>query len=108
MNGPDCRLCGAELTETFVDLGMSPPCESFLEAEQLDRGETFYPLHVRIFGRHYEGEMRRLYEASVAAAYTPPELNQMLRNSRLNGGRTRVFMRGITHTGIERPALART
>jgi ubiquinone/menaquinone biosynthesis C-methylase UbiE len=64
-----------------------------------------YPLHVRIFGRHYEGEMRRLYEASVAAAYTPPELNQMLRNSRLNDNRTRVFMRGITHTGIERPAL---
>ena len=66
-----------------------------------------YPLHVRIFGRHYEGEMRRLYEASVAAAYTPPELNQMLRNSRLNNDRTRVFMRGITHTGIERPAVRR-
>ena len=63
-----------------------------------------YPFHVRIFGRHYEGEMRRLYEASVAAAYTPPELNQMLRKSRLNDNRTRVFMRGITHTGIERPA----
>jgi len=63
-----------------------------------------YPLHVRIFGRHYEGEMRRLYEASVAAAYTPSELNQMLRNSRLNDTRTRVFMRGITHTGIERGA----
>jgi SAM-dependent methyltransferase len=45
---PRCRLCGAELTETFVDLGMSPPCESFLTADQLDRGEIFYPLHVRI------------------------------------------------------------
>jgi SAM-dependent methyltransferase len=45
---PRCRLCSAELTETFVDLGMSPPCESFLAADQLDRGETFYPLHVRI------------------------------------------------------------
>ena len=33
---------------TFVDLGMSPPCESFLAADQLDQGETFYPLHVRI------------------------------------------------------------
>ena len=66
-----------------------------------------YPLHVRIFGRHYEGEMRRLYEASVAAAYTPPELNQMLRNSRLNNDRTHVFMRGITHAGIERAAIGR-
>ncbi|WP_028652935.1 class I SAM-dependent methyltransferase [Nocardioides halotolerans] len=45
---PKCRLCGTDLTQTFVDLGMSPPCESYLEADRLDRGETFYPLHVRI------------------------------------------------------------
>ena len=44
----NCRLCGASLTHTFVDLGMSPPCESYLDADQLDQGETFYPLHVRI------------------------------------------------------------
>ena len=48
MSAPRCRLCGAELTQTFVDLGMSPPCESYLDADQLDTGETFYPLHVRI------------------------------------------------------------
>ena len=48
MSAPRCRLCRTELTATFVDLGMSPPCESYLEAGQLDRGETFYPLHVRI------------------------------------------------------------
>lgn len=48
MTTPKCRLCGSDLTQTFVDLGMSPPCESYLEADQLDRGETFYPLHVRI------------------------------------------------------------
>jgi C-methyltransferase C-terminal domain/Putative zinc binding domain/Methyltransferase domain len=45
---PRCRLCSAELTHTFVDLGMSPPCENYLTAEQLDDGETFYPLHVRV------------------------------------------------------------
>ena len=43
-----CRLCGAQLTETFVDLGMSPLCESFISADRLDGPETFYPLHVRI------------------------------------------------------------
>lgn len=48
MSAPRCRLCSAELTRTFVDLGMSPPCESYLTAEQLDQAETFYPLHVRI------------------------------------------------------------
>jgi hypothetical protein len=45
---PRCRLCSSELTHTFVDLGMSPPCENYLAAEQLDDGETFYPLHVRV------------------------------------------------------------
>jgi cyclopropane fatty-acyl-phospholipid synthase-like methyltransferase len=48
VSAPQCRLCAAPLTTTFVDLGMSPPCESYLEASQLDQGETFYPLHVRI------------------------------------------------------------
>jgi hypothetical protein len=43
-----CRLCNAALSETFVDLGMSPLCESYLRADQLDAGESFYPLHVRI------------------------------------------------------------
>src|SRR5690349_397062 len=45
-----CRLCGAELTHTFVDLGMSPLCESYLPAQRLDDPETFYPLHVRLCG----------------------------------------------------------
>ena len=43
-----CRLCGAPLTRTFVDLGMSPLCESYVPAEQLDEAEVFYPLHVRL------------------------------------------------------------
>jgi 2-polyprenyl-3-methyl-5-hydroxy-6-metoxy-1,4-benzoquinol methylase len=45
---PKCRLCGAELTRTFVDLGMSPLCESYVDPSRLDAPETFYPLHVRI------------------------------------------------------------
>jgi SAM-dependent methyltransferase len=51
MSAPHCRLCDAELVDTFVDLGMSPPCESYLTADQLDSGEVFYPLHVRICAR---------------------------------------------------------
>ncbi|MBO4205216.1 methyltransferase domain-containing protein [Micromonospora echinofusca] len=43
-----CRLCGVPATETFVDLGMSPLCESYLSSESLDGPENFYPLHVRI------------------------------------------------------------
>jgi SAM-dependent methyltransferase len=43
-----CRLCGESLRHTFVDLGMSPLCETFLTADELDGVERFYPLHVRI------------------------------------------------------------
>ncbi len=43
-----CRLCGADLTHTFVDLGMSPLCESYVAADQVDAPEVFYPLHVRL------------------------------------------------------------
>jgi C-methyltransferase C-terminal domain/Putative zinc binding domain/Methyltransferase domain len=43
-----CRLCGAHLDRTFVDLGMSPLCESYVPAERLDEAEVFYPLHVRL------------------------------------------------------------
>jgi hypothetical protein len=43
-----CRLCGAGLKTTFVDLGMSPLCESFLRSEQLDEMEPYFPLHVLV------------------------------------------------------------
>lgn len=43
-----CRFCKAPLTHTFVDLGMSPLCESFLTIDQLNRMEPFYPLHVKV------------------------------------------------------------
>jgi 2-polyprenyl-3-methyl-5-hydroxy-6-metoxy-1,4-benzoquinol methylase len=43
-----CRLCGAPLTRTFVDLGMSPLCENYVPEDRLDEAEVFYPLHVRL------------------------------------------------------------
>ena len=43
-----CRHCGKRLEHTFIDLGMSPLCESFLTASQLGEPETYYPLHVRV------------------------------------------------------------
>src|SRR5262249_14725878 len=41
-----CRHCAAPLRHTFVDLGNSPLCETFLRTEQLNEMEPFYPLHV--------------------------------------------------------------
>ncbi len=61
---PRCRLCGTDLAHTFVDLGMSPPCESYLSADQLDAGEVFYPLHVRVCAQCLLVQL---------PAYIPPE-----------------------------------
>ena len=44
--GRPCRFCGAALTHLILDLGMSPLCERFLRADQLDDMEPFYPLRV--------------------------------------------------------------
>jgi SAM-dependent methyltransferase len=51
VSGHACRLCGGGLEHTFVDLGMSPLCESFLAPGQLDAMEPYFPLHVLVCGR---------------------------------------------------------
>ncbi len=47
---PSCRLCGTKVQHSFVDLGMSPLCESFLKAGELDAMEPFFPLHALVCG----------------------------------------------------------
>lgn len=41
---PTCRFCSRKLTHVFVDLGMSPPCQTHITPEQLNAAEAFYPL----------------------------------------------------------------
>jgi hypothetical protein len=41
-----CRFCGELLSDTVIDLGMSPLCESYLRPDQLNAMEASYPLHV--------------------------------------------------------------
>src|SRR4051794_17932669 len=41
-----CRFCDHPLSHTFVDLGMSPLCESFVPAAEANAMEAFFPLHV--------------------------------------------------------------
>jgi len=45
--GP-CRSCGAPLTRTFVDLGLSPLANGYLRPDQLGQMEPFYPLHAYV------------------------------------------------------------
>jgi SAM-dependent methyltransferase len=47
-----------------VDLGMSPLCESYVQASALDDMEAFYPLNVRICERCFLVQLR---------AYVPPD-----------------------------------
>jgi SAM-dependent methyltransferase len=46
-----CRFCGAGLQRTFIDLGMSPLCETYPSVAELNVGETYYPLHVYVCER---------------------------------------------------------
>jgi SAM-dependent methyltransferase len=43
-----CRFCAEPLRHTFVDLGMSPLCESFVAADKANQMEPFYPLHAYV------------------------------------------------------------
>ncbi len=45
---PACRFCGAGLQHTFVDLGMSPLCQTQIRPDQLNLMEPFYPLRVHV------------------------------------------------------------
>lgn len=40
-----CRFCRTPLRHTFVDLGMSPLCQTHIECKDLGTMEPFYPLH---------------------------------------------------------------
>lgn len=64
VDGGACRGCGARLTRQVVDLGMHPPCQRFLTAEQAGEMEPFYPLVVWVCDRCWLAQI---------GAHVPPE-----------------------------------
>ena len=48
MSSPSCRFCRQSLEHIFVDLGMSPLCQTHITSEQLNAMEAFYPLRVYV------------------------------------------------------------
>jgi SAM-dependent methyltransferase len=46
-----CRVCGAPLKYTFVDLGLSPLSNSYVPIAKAREGEVFYPLHAYVCER---------------------------------------------------------
>src|SRR5581483_2605639 len=43
-----CRFCKHPLEHSFCDLGMTPLSNAYLTKDQLERGESFYPLHAYV------------------------------------------------------------
>ncbi len=43
-----CRFCGKKLTEVFVDLGLSPLANSYIDKDKIERGELFLPLKAKV------------------------------------------------------------
>ncbi|MCI9083453.1 MAG: class I SAM-dependent methyltransferase [Lachnospiraceae bacterium] len=48
MDNKHCRFCGKELVHTFVDLGLSPISNEYVEKKDLDKGQYYYPLNVKV------------------------------------------------------------
>ncbi|MBK6352580.1 MAG: methyltransferase domain-containing protein [Saprospiraceae bacterium] len=48
-----CRHCKSPLNIEFVDLGFSPPSNSFLKKEALLQPEVYYPLRIMVCGQCY-------------------------------------------------------
>jgi SAM-dependent methyltransferase len=62
---PACRACSAPLQHTFVDLGMSPLCQTQIQAADLNRGENFYPLHAWVCDRCYLVQLEEYVSPAV-------------------------------------------
>ncbi len=63
MSTPICRFCGTGLQRTFVDLGLSPLCETYPAAADFARGEVYYPLHVYVCDRCFLVQLEQ-YESA--------------------------------------------
>ncbi len=61
---PRCRFCGSPVHTSFVDLGMSPLCESYVSESQRHQVEAFYPLHVYVCGQCYLVQLEEFVSAA--------------------------------------------
>ncbi len=66
-----CRFCHSSLTQSFADLGMSPPSNRYLSREQLKEMEPFYPLHAYVCGKCHLVQLEQFHtpEEIFAADY---------------------------------------
>ncbi len=65
VQGPSCRFCGQDLVTTFVDLGMSPLCQTHIAPSQLNEMEPFYPLHAYVCSRCFLVQLEQFVAPSA-------------------------------------------
>lgn len=69
MDNQHCRFCGQKLKHTFLDLGLSPLSNEYLQRTDIDHGQIFFPLKVTVCEHCF---------LTQAAMYQRPE--QIFRN----------------------------
>lgn len=60
-----CRACGAPLTHSFADLGLSPVSNAFVKTEDAAQGEMFYPLHALVCDRCWLVQLSEVSRADL-------------------------------------------
>jgi SAM-dependent methyltransferase len=58
-----CRFDNLPLTEVFLDLGFTPPANSFLTEPQLNEPEIYYPLRLYVSDRTFLVQVDEYYKA---------------------------------------------
>jgi hypothetical protein len=65
MSAPICRFCKAALHHTFVDLGATPLCESYVSAERYDEPEAVYPLRAYVCAKCFLVQLEAVVPAEA-------------------------------------------
>jgi SAM-dependent methyltransferase len=81
-----CRFDNLPLTEVFLDLGFTPPANSFLTEPQLNEPEIYYPLRLYVSDRTFLVQVDEYYKAreifSEQYAYFSSYSSSWLRHAR--------------------------
>ena len=65
MKTNNCRFCNESLNFNFVDLGISPLANSFLEKHELQKKELRYPLHAYVCGNCFLVQLEEFEKAET-------------------------------------------
>ena len=83
-DSPQCRFCQSPLTHTFVDLGMSPLCQTVISPEKLSHMEPFYPLHTYVCDQCFLVQLQEYVspeEIFTEYAYFSSYVDALLKNA---------------------------